>query len=233
MAVILDDWVAAGHHVSNHTQRHLQLPDVSAAEFIADIDAAERALAPWTQAAPRRLFRHPLCHWGETPEKLSAVNAHLATRGLTPVDVTTWCYEWTWNRAWRNARDAGDSAAQAFVEERFLDFSVAQLRYDFETAQAWFGVPIILTALGHNVPFFAVMAERYLARLQAEGVEFVPLETALADPAQAAVGSVVSAEFLVLQQKLAAAAGRPMAKIAPGFEEIFAQVTRMGAGQTG
>ena len=67
MSKILDDWVADGHHLANHTHSHLQLQDVTAEAFIADIDEAQRCLAPWTSQAPLKLFRHPLCHWGETP----------------------------------------------------------------------------------------------------------------------------------------------------------------------
>jgi hypothetical protein len=40
-----------------------------------------------------KLFRHPLCYWGETPENLKKVNSHLKDKGLTPVDVTSWAYE--------------------------------------------------------------------------------------------------------------------------------------------
>ena len=95
LSKILDDWLADGHHVANHTHSHVELPDVDAERFIADIDAAEEALSPWLREAPMRLFRHPTCHWGETPDKLRKVNSHLETRGLTTVDVTSWPYEWT------------------------------------------------------------------------------------------------------------------------------------------
>jgi peptidoglycan/xylan/chitin deacetylase (PgdA/CDA1 family) len=232
-AGILDDWVADGHHIANHTHGHVQLPDVTASAFMADIDKAERQLAPWLARAPRKLFRHPLCHWGETPDKLHAVNAHLAATGIMPVDVTSWAYEWTWNRAYRNALDARDTKAQAYVRQSFLDFSVAQLRHDHATAQDWFGQEVIGITLGHNVPFFADIAADYFGRLIAEGVTFVPLEAALDQPFQARVGSVVSGKFLVLQQKLADAAGTPLPQIAPSQHETYARIVDMAKGQTG
>ncbi|WP_323772194.1 polysaccharide deacetylase family protein [Antarctobacter sp.] len=232
-AAILDDWVADGHHVANHTHGHIELPDVTAEAFIADIDLAEARLAPWLSKAPRQLFRHPLCHWGETADKLARVNAHLKKRGLTPVDVHSWAFEWTWNRAYRNALDARDTEAQTFVRESFLDFSVAQLRHDMAAAEAWFGAPQIGITLGHNVPFFADIASAYFARLKSEGVEFVPLEEALTGPAQTAVGSVVSGEFLVLHQKLAAAAGQPLPRFPADMVALHARIVEMAVGQTG
>lgn len=233
MAVILDDWVAAGHHIANHTHSHWHLPNVEADAFIADIRRADDLLAKWTNKSPLRLFRHPLCHWGDTSLKLTAVNAALAMDALTPVDVTSWSYEWVWNRAYRNAKQAGDTEAITYVKGSFLDFSIAQFRFDQSAAADWFGQEITAITLGHNVAFFADIADAYFARWIAEGVEFVPLGTALTSPAQDAVGSVVSDKFLVLHQKLADAAGHPTPQIAPDQVETHRQITQMAVGQTG
>jgi len=230
---ILDDWVSDGHYIANHTHSHIELPDVTAEAFIADIDMAEQHLAPWLSKAPLKLFRHPLCHWGEKPEKLEKVNSWLKDKGLTPVDVTSWAYEWTWNRAYRNALDANDKAALEFVKTSFLDFSAAQLRHDMNAAEVWFGEEIVGITLGHNVPFFADIASDYFARLKEEGAVFVPLEDALNGRAQTAVGSVVSGEFLVLQQKLAAAAGRPTKKLPDNQLAVHAKIVEMAIGQNG
>ena len=81
--------------------------------------------------------------------------------------------------------------------------------------------------------FFADIAADYFARLKQEGAVFVPLEQALSGPVQDAVGSVVSGEFLVLQQKLAAEAGRPLAKFPDAQVEIHARIVEMAKGQTG
>lgn len=228
---ILDDWCADGHHVANHTHSHVELPDVTAETFIADIDAAERHLAPWLSAAPLKLFRHPLCHWGDTPEKLEKVNYHLEKLGLMAVDVTSWAHEWTWNRAYRTALEAGDEDAKAFVKSSFLDFAAAQLRHDMEAARVWFGEDIVGITLGHNVPFFADIASEYFARLKAEGAIFVPLQDALKGPAQEAVGSVVSRDFLVLQQKLAMKSGRPLPKFPDSQIETYERIVRMAKGR--
>lgn len=153
--------------------------------------------------------------------------------GLTPVDVTSWAYEWTWNRAYRNALEAKDEDAVAFVKSSFLDFFVAQLRHDMAAAEDWFGEEIIGLTLGHNVPFFADIAMDYFARLKPEGAVFVPLDQALTGPVQDAVGSVVSGDFLVLQQKLAAKAGHPLAKFPESQVEIHARIVEMAKGQNG
>jgi hypothetical protein len=233
MADILDRWHEAGHFIANHTHSHVTLPEMTAGAFCADIDRAQELLAPWMSKAPLTLFRHPLCHWGETPSKLAAVNEHLANRSLTPVDVTSWAYEWTWNRAYRNALDAKDDTAIAFVKSSFLEFSAAQLHHDTAAAQDWFGGEVVGITLGHNVPFFADIASEFFARLKAEGAEFVPLAEALSGPIQQSVCSVVSGEFLVLQQKLAVGAGRRLPKIPESQIGLFEKIVDMAKGQNG
>lgn len=55
-ASILDDWVAAGHHIGNHTHTHPLLNETSADDFIHDITVADELLAPWISKAPTRAF---------------------------------------------------------------------------------------------------------------------------------------------------------------------------------
>ena len=59
---------------------------------------------------------------------------------------------------------------------------------------------------------------------QEEGIEFVPLEEALADPAYARGGSIVSDRFLVYQQKLAAADGKELPTVAPESANLMTRV---------
>jgi len=77
---------------------------------------------------------------------------------------------------------------------------------------------------------FAEVADRVFKRLIAEGVEFVSLEEAVADPVYEHVGRVVSHKLLVYQQKLADADGRSLPIIAPEVQELHAQVLAQAAG---
>jgi hypothetical protein len=230
IAAVLDAWRADGHHVGNHTHSHITINEIGAERYCGDIDLADRLLAPWLSAAPNRFFRHPLCLWGDTDEKRAKVLAHLAAADYRTVDVSSWWYEWHWNRAWRNARDRGDSDAAERLERDFGTACLAQLRYDHATLSQWFGRDAPLIALGHTVPFFAEVAERLLAGLVAEGVEFIPLEEALADPVYDQVGQVVSDKFLVYQQKLADVAGRPVPPVAPYIHDLHTQVLAQASG---
>jgi hypothetical protein len=222
LGTVLDAWRAAGHHVGNHTHSHLVLTEIGSERYCGDIDLADRHLAPWISQAPTRFFRYTLCHWGDTDEKRAEVLAHLAAANYQPADVSSWWYEWHWNRAWRNARDRSDSESAEQLERNFGAACTAQLRYDHATLAQWFGREAPLIALGHAVPFFAEVADRLFELLVAEGVEFISLEEAVADPVYQQVGRVVSDKFLIYQQKLADVGGQPLPPIAPEIQDVHA-----------
>lgn len=230
LAAVLDAWLAAGHHVGNHTHSHLALTEIGWERFCGEIDLADRHLSPWLSRAPSRFFRYPLCHWGDTDEKRANVLKHLAAAGYRPADVSSWWYEWHWNRAWRNARDRGDAEAMQRLERSFADACLAQLRYDHSTLQQWCGREAPLIALGHTLPFFAEVADRLFERLVADGVEFIPLEAAAADPAYEQVGRAVSDKFLIYQQKLADIGGKRLPPVAPEIQDLHAKVVAQAAG---
>jgi peptidoglycan-N-acetylglucosamine deacetylase len=118
----------------------------------------------------------------------------------------------------------------ARLEHDFVEACVAQLRYDYDTSVEWFGGDVPMIALGHTVPFFAKVADALFERLVAEDVVFISLEEAASDPAYEQVGKVVSGKFLVYQQKLADAAGRPIPAIAPAISEMHEKVLLAAAG---
>ena len=65
---------------------------------------------------------------------------------------------------------------------------MAQLRYDHTTLAQWFGHEAPVIALGHIKFFFAEVADRLFEQFVAEGVQFISLEEAVADPAYEQVG---------------------------------------------
>jgi hypothetical protein len=224
-------WVDAGHHVANHTHGHIELNSNSTQTYIEDIDRGETHLLPWLSKAPQRYFRHPLAYWGDTPEKMNTVAQHLRNMGYQTADATSWLYEWQWNRAYLNCLDKADAAGIEFVRKSFLEFSLAQLRYDDACAHQWFGRDVIGITVFHVLPFFADIANELLVHLVENGIEFVGLDEAMRDSAYSEVASVPTAEFLVYQQKLAHAAGKPFPMIDPKWGRTFEEITRLGAGR--
>ncbi|TIV54039.1 MAG: hypothetical protein E5V88_06735 [Mesorhizobium sp.] len=104
---------------------------------------------------------------------------------------------------------------------------MAQLLYDQASLVKWFGREVPGIALGHTLPFFAEIADIVLARLVAAGVTIIPLEKVVADPAYDEVGSTASSKFLVLQQKLADAAGTRIPVLSPDIKGLHRRIVEM------
>jgi hypothetical protein len=59
-ATVLDAWVAAGHHVGNHTRSHLVLTEIGWERYCGEIDLADRHLPVAFQSAKPLLSLHAL-----------------------------------------------------------------------------------------------------------------------------------------------------------------------------
>jgi hypothetical protein len=228
-ASILDDWVAAGHHVGNHTHTHPLLNETSADDFIHDISVADELLAPWINKAPLRAFRHPLELWGNTEEKLVRVNEHIDRLAYRSAGVTSWFYEWEWDRAWRYLLQTGRSAEAESLKTDFVEYAAAQVAHDAAVCKSVFGRNIVGIGLIHPVAFFTEVADAFFARLFADGVVFVSLGEALDDPAYARSGSFVSEVFEVYQIKVAASDGRALDAVPSTQKALIDRVFELGA----
>jgi hypothetical protein len=228
-ARILDDWVAAGHHIGNHTHTHPLLNETSADDFIHDISIADELLAPWINKAPLRAFRHPLELWGNTEEKRVRVNDHLDRLAYRSAGVTSWFYEWEWDRAWRHLLQSGRFDEAERLKADFVEYAAVQAAHDAAVCKSVFGREITGIGLIHPVAFFTEVADAFFARLFADGVAFVPLAEALEDPAYDRSGSFVSDAFDVYQIKVAAADGRVLDAVPPKYKALIETVFELGA----
>lgn len=225
---ILDDWLSAGHHVGNHTHSHPLLNDTEADDFIHDISVADEMLAPWISRAPVRAFRHPLDLWGNTEEKRTRVNAHLDALAYRSADVTSWFHEWEWDRAWQWLIRSGDRDEADALKSEFVEYAAAQVAHDRAVCRALFGHDVAAIGLAHNVSFFAEVADAFFARLVEEGVVFVSLEEALADPAYDRSGSIVTDAFALYQIKIGTADGWNLPAIPLQCQDLIKRVFELG-----
>jgi peptidoglycan-N-acetylglucosamine deacetylase len=81
------DVVAAGHLISNHTWRHLDLPLLSRPEVIDEMDRATAAIHHATGITPH-MFRAPFGAWSRT------VLRHCMQTGMTPLDWSVDPRDW-------------------------------------------------------------------------------------------------------------------------------------------
>jgi len=175
---VLDHWRAAGFPIGNHGFRHLNLDQVGAAEFVAEIDRNQAALAP---RGMKPWLRYPFLAEGKDPAARDAVRKALAARNYRIAGVSLSFDDWAWNAPYARCAAQGDAPAIADLETRFLDAARADAEAARTASQARFGRDVPYVLLLHVGAFDARMMPRLLALYRDMGFRFVTLEQAQRD----------------------------------------------------
>ncbi len=184
MVGLLEQWLAAGFELGNHTYSHPDLHRVPLDEWLADALRGERQLRPLVaqRGETLRYFRHPFLHVGQSPEVQQAVTAWLADHGYTVAPVTVDNSEWIYGRAYAGPFNDGDRALMAKIGRSYVDYMLSVVSFYEGQAETIVGRPIPQVLLIHAYALNADHLDALLDRLEADGWTWVTLEQALADP---------------------------------------------------
>jgi peptidoglycan/xylan/chitin deacetylase (PgdA/CDA1 family) len=219
-AEVLAAWRAAGHPLGNHTWTHRRLTAADATAFEAEIVRNETLLKPLGDGW--RWFRYPFLAEGETAEVRARTRGFLAGRGYSVAGVTLDFSDWAYNAPYARCRAKGDAAAIAALEARFLAAAEQSLARSRSLSARLHGRDIPYVLLMHVGAFSARMTPRLLAFYRREGVHFVSLEAAQADPFYAADTKVLPSAMPLTLENAARAAGLepPPAPSIVGLDQV-------------
>jgi len=183
---VLKQWLEAGYPLGNHTYNHLNLDEVPARAYIADIARMDRLLQTFAPVSPliqrRDVFRYPHLAEGDTLEKRDAVRSYLSRNGYRIAEVTVDYNDWAWDSAYVRCAQQSDQKSIAWLKTHILEDAEWHLNASTAMAEMLFhrNVPQIL--LVHVGVFDAVMLDKVLKDLRAHHVKFITLDEALSDP---------------------------------------------------
>ncbi|HET6346173.1 MAG TPA: polysaccharide deacetylase, partial [Myxococcota bacterium] len=129
-----------------------------------------------------RVFRYPYLREGLVPGVRETIRSHLLRRGYRIAEVTIDFGDWAWNDPFDRCLERGDTRALLALKQSYLKQAVAALRWSVATADDVLKRPIPHVMLLHVGAFDAVMLDALLTRFEQEGVKFITLDEALADP---------------------------------------------------
>jgi peptidoglycan-N-acetylglucosamine deacetylase len=183
---ILKLWLSSGYPLGNHTYHHYDLTKISSRAFIADIERQDRLLRTLANYSPliakRFYFRYPYLDEGNTLEKRDTVRDYLFKHSYRIAEVTTDYYDWAWTDAYTRCTLQHDGKSIAWLNDHIIDSADRHLRESEEVSHRLFGRQIPFILLVHVGIYDALKLDSVLKHWRAEGVRFVSLDEALADP---------------------------------------------------
>lgn len=174
---VLELWLDAGADLGNHSHSHLNVNNVTLAEFTADITRGEPIVRAALEARGRalRYFRHPFLFTGPTPEIKAGLQAFLDEQGYVVAPVTLDNADYMFAALYTDAeyRERVRREYVPYMESVVASFEAASV------ALAGREFPQVL--LIHANELNADLMPELLAMLRQRGYTFVTLEEALAD----------------------------------------------------
>jgi len=184
---ILKEWLAAGYPLGNHTYDHPNLNAVKTGTYLTNIAKQDRLLKTLDDtsapALQRRMFRYPYLDEGDTLKKRNAVRTYLASNHYRVAEVTADYYDWAWTDAYTRCLGQDDKPSAAWLRNHVVEAADHQLRSSNAISELLFGKRIPLILLIHDGAFDVVTLDAILKQWRKQGVEFISLDQALADPA--------------------------------------------------
>lgn len=186
-------YVAAGHVIANHSYDHRHLTEVTAADYVADIDRA----AAWLKgrAGFRPWFRFPFLNEGRADKaKRDFVRAALKARGLRNGYVTVDGADWNMENLTITAARSGQTIDMSALRRLYVETMVEAADFNDALARRTLGRSPAHVLLLHESDLAALFIGDLAAGLRAAGWTIVTADEAYADPLSAAIPDVPSAQ---------------------------------------
>ena len=182
---LLTAWLDAGMDLGNHTYSHLSLTTTPVADYIADTadgEAVTKALLV-ERGRTIRWFRYPYLETGPTLEVRRTFEDWLAHAGYRVAPVTLENSDYLFADPYDAALRAGNKRRAKVIRLEYIAFSAKVVPWYRSAALALFGRRPALVWLLHASKLNADSIGALAKIMREQGLDPVPLDTAMADPA--------------------------------------------------
>jgi len=182
---LLDDWLEAGMALGNHTYGHRGLTNTPAEEFERDVLRGEAVTRRLVEARKGRLefFRHPMTQTGPTLATRDRVEKFLATHGYRVAPFTIEDSDYMFALIYDDAVGREDIEGVERIRDAYLAHQARMVEWFEQLSRETFGREIAQVLLIHVNRLNGDVLPEAIEAMTRGGYRFVPLETALSDPA--------------------------------------------------
>ena len=191
-------YVAAGHVIADHSFTHPHLNELSAADYMANVDKAEAWLRG--REGRRPWFRYPfLDEGGDDKAKVAAVRAALKARGLRNGYATIDGSDWNIESLTADAVKAGKRIDMEALRDLYVETMVGAADFADELAQkTWRRQPAQVIVL-HETDIAALFIADLAKALRDDGWTIITADEAYADPISKLAPDVPSANGTLVE----------------------------------
>ncbi len=176
---LLDEFVAAGHTIGNHTSTHPDLNTTTIDWYEKDIADGQTEIAPWV--GQTKYFRYPYLHEGPTEAKRSAIADYLSKDNLVSVLVTIDNDDWLYNREYCQAVKLHHKSQADSIATVYLAHMRERTAYFDSVSMAEVGRSVDHILLIHMTLLNADYLDSLLTWYTNQGWQFISPKEAIAD----------------------------------------------------
>lgn len=225
---VLTAWKQGGQLFGNHSYAHRNLDETPLDEYLADITRNEALLSTLEAPEVWHVYRYPYLHEGKELEKRRATRAFLAAHGYRIAEVSIDADDWAFSSPLSRCAAQKNEQAMLKLRAEFIAVHVDELRRMRVLSQRLEGRDIRHIVLLHIGIADADALDGLLTAYEHEGVKWVSLEHAMADPFYAVDPDIAFAAGAAFPYVVAKARG---VKVDPpidsrGLEERLEQTCR-------
>jgi len=180
---LLEQWLAAGHDLGNHTYAHPSPNRVSVEAYETDILKGEVVLRSLLPDRKRFYFRHPFTHTGPDVAYKTRLESFLDRTGYDIAPFTIENSDYVWALVHRRAVERKDQAMADRAKREYLEHLDVALAFAEQASVKMFQREIPQVLLIHANLLHAETMPDLLALLRRRGYRVVTLTEALRDPA--------------------------------------------------
>lgn len=169
----------AGYIIANHTHSHPDFNKVSLAQYVREIQQAERSLSQFSQY--RKWFRFPYLREGDTREKRDGVRRFFKEQGYFNAYITLNNYDWYIESLFQNAIETDPGVDLKAVEGLYVDVLMESINYYDSLATKYLKRSPRHILLLHENDIAALFVGALIKRLRKDGWEIIPIEQAYQD----------------------------------------------------
>ncbi len=182
---ILENWVAAGLDLGNHTYSHETPDKLSAGAYTADILKGEKVTRPLLAAHGKTLawFRYPYLETGPTRKKKAAIEAWLKDHGYRIAPVTMENSDWMFSEPYDDAVARHKARRVAKIRAEYLAYTDRTVAWYQKAGHALFGRDMAFVMLLHDARLNADCIDDLAGIFRRHGLTPVTIDQAMTDPA--------------------------------------------------